>query len=160
MTDVNAAAAATATATEGDVVEDTRKQLDSVALFGDDPDLKNGGVKELDSKALFADSQEVVDSSTPVTAGVHVAAIAEGTTEVVEETEPEEQKNVLKSISARTQAGKQYFLKDVELTTTVLQLKELIVKQEGSLSVAAVKLIHKGKPLAVRISLSSFFFSD
>lgn len=144
-------------------------QLDSIALFGAESSMIKKNVeeelnpadeeseatkqkKELDNKALFADADV---AAAPAADDVKVLGTSDKTTTPqivapVEEPEPVEvKKNVLNSISARTQAGKQYFLKDVEFTTTVLQLKELVVKQEGNLSVNAVRLIHRGKPLSV-----------
>ena len=129
----------------------------------------NAPKTKLDSVTLFQDPPEVV---TP-TDDVEELAALDGL--IIDDKEPEKvvgpekqekeevaERKMLTSISARTQAGAVYTLKDEEVSTTIFQLKELIAKQEGSLKPAGMKLILKGKPLTVSyenemIKLLSFY---
>lgn len=65
---------------------------------------------------------------------------------VFEEEEEEQVKSV--SFEVRTPSGKKFMLNDINLETTVTEIKEIIAKQDDNYTVATIKLIKTGKVLS------------
>lgn len=67
------------------------------------------------------------------------------------ETEGVETKGI--DFKVKTQSGTEYELKNVLPDTTVLQIKEQVAKQDGTLTPVQIKLLYRGKVLGVRLVL-------